>query len=218
VFEKKRAIRARRRTRMRVWSLLLRLTANGTPVQETQLIAEARRNGIDQLTVKEDLREFEKSGDIEVVGTGFVPRGASTTNLDRNRAQALATMIQSQDSVTWLAFSLAVTSEAVLLAAFSQNPPFMAGLALAITGFTIALVFRSLVEGSNTDMSSLYNLADFDYPDTFRIPQSTRHARIWRISAQELMNGTLVAFMAGWVILYLLHFILDNPAGIKPFL
>ena len=216
---------------MRVWSLILRLTAKGTPVQEADLIAEARRNGIDQLTVKEDLREFEKSGDIEVIGTGFLPKGAGApgqtgqiqgtpaAGLDRNRAQALATLIASQDSVTWLAFSLAVTSEAVLLAAFSQTrPSFVLGLALAITGFTIALIFRSLVEGSNSDMSSLYTLADFDYPDTFRIPQSTRHTRIWRLSAQELMNGTLVAFMVGWVILYFLHFILDNPAGIGPFL
>jgi hypothetical protein len=216
-----------RRRRIVIWDLILRLTSDGAPVTEQRLVDEARRNEIDEFFVRDILRDYVGDGDVEVVSGSYLPRGirivdgqgqisrAPTNVLDRNRAQALATMIQSQDGVTWLAFSLAITMEAVLLAAFVQKGTDFAGrTALFVAGFALAVIFMKLVRKSNADMGNYYLMAALDYPDTFHFPDSTRA----KGSAGDLMSWTLVSSALGWVLLYIIYFCLDNPMNIAPFI
>ncbi len=213
-----------RSTKIRIWSLILRLTANGQPVDFQVLTQEAGINDIGVADLLITIGELLRDGDLRQINNAFLPRGALIRNpqgqirgipataLDRNRAQSLATLIQSQDAVTWIALSLAITTEAVLLAAFVQHDATHAGRhVLAVSGSAFALIFRALVGRSNVDMSNYYGLASYDYPDTFHFPASIRT----RIRARNLMLRVLEGLVAGWVLGFVY---LENIFGIRPFL
>lgn len=123
-----------------------------------------------------------------------------------DRAQVLATLIQSQDSVTWIAFSLAMTVESILLVGFIQAS---SGLrTIAIAGFSLNVIFMILVVRSNMDMRALYKKAATDYPDAFVLPRSQRlHILGKDIPAWQVMMVPFLAWMVGWIYLLLVRLI-----------
>ena len=113
------------------------------------------------------------------------------------RAQILATLIQSQDNVTWLAFSLAMTIQSILLVGVIQGS---GGLrTLAVAALTLDVMFMILVVRSNMDMRALYKKAANDYPDAFALPRPERLRILGRdISAWQVMMVPFLAWLAGW--------------------
>ncbi len=120
------------------------------------------------------------------------------------RAQVLTTLVQTQENTTWLAFSLAVTTEGVMLAAFSQEKLIDGGrIMLAVAGLFLMAAMFNMVRRSNGDMSILYQKADRDYPSEFHLPGVNRKG----FSARVIMNWVIVASIAGWIVLLLLALI-----------
>ncbi len=112
----------------------------------------------------------------------------------------LATLIQSQDSITWLAFSLAVTTESVLLAAFAQTSITDKGkLMLTIAGPLLGIAFLLIIIRSNGDMNTLYGRAAKRYPSTFALG-----ARSINLRAQYVMYLVLAGWIVGWPLIAIL--------------
>jgi len=120
------------------------------------------------------------------------------------RAQILATLVQSQDNVTWLAFSLAMTIQSILLVGAILAS---GGLrTLAVAALTLDVIFMILVVRSNMDMRVLYKKAANDYPDAFAIPRAERLRILGRdILAWQVMMVPFLAWFAGWLYLLLVR-------------
>ncbi len=120
------------------------------------------------------------------------------------KAQVAATLIASQDHITWLAFSLAMTTEALLLIGFFElefgpvnlqnTPSIIAHMILPASGIFLAMVFRNMVNRSNADMGALYNKGEALATDVFHIPSRVRKGG----KAGELMNHVLLTWAASW--------------------
>ncbi|MBU0685185.1 MAG: hypothetical protein KJ653_04975 [Candidatus Thermoplasmatota archaeon] len=123
-----------------------------------------------------------------------------------DRAQVLATLIQSQDTVTWVAFSLAMTVESILLVGFVQAS---SGLrTIAIAGLSLDVIFMILVVRSNMDMRALYKKAANTYPDAFALSRSERlHILGMDIPAWQVMMVPFLAWMVGWIYLLLVRLV-----------
>ena len=122
---------------------------------------------------------------------------------DGEKAQILATLIQSQDNITWVAFSLAMTVESILLVGFFQVNW---GLkAIAIAGLFLDIVFLTLVTRSNMDMRTLYDVAAKDFSDAFALDRRQRLQILgFQIRARYVMMLPFLAWLLGW--LYLIAF------------
>lgn len=112
------------------------------------------------------------------------------------RVQALATVATSQDQVTWLAFSLAMTTEAVLLAAFIQDIDEVGRLMVSVIGALTGLSFLLLVARSNVDMKLLFGRGDDVFPDVFHLPNERRFGP----RARHIMTASLVGWILFWTL------------------
>jgi len=114
-------------------------------------------------------------------------------------AASLATLVQSQDSVTWVAFSLAMTLESVLLVGFYEIGPRIQ--VIGITGILLAFAFFLLVVRSNRDMRVYYSRASARYPSVF---DYTPDCVSKLLKARIIMMVVLIAWIPGWlwVLLY----------------
>ena len=124
------------------------------------------------------------------------------------RAQVLATLIQSQENTTWLAFSLAMTIETLLLVTFTQIESNGYGRgALFLAGILLGVGFWSIVHRSNVDMRNLYNRAARDYQDTFHFLNAQRFPRSkrWRITTRRVVDIAFVVLVAGWIVVFSLY-------------
>jgi hypothetical protein len=120
------------------------------------------------------------------------------------RAQILATLAQSQDNVTWLAFSLAMTIQSILLVGAIEAS---GGLrTLAVAALTLDVTFTILVMRSNMDMMTLYKKAADDYPDAFALPQARRLRLLGKdIRAWQVMLVAFSGWFVGWLYLLLVR-------------
>jgi hypothetical protein len=114
------------------------------------------------------------------------------------KAQVLATLIQSQDNVTWLAFSLAMTIQALLIIGFVSGEMNQSGRVLiCFIGLMTSLIFWGLTTRSLGDMGIFYRRAcqkSFSYETVFDLPAGERRS----ISAGMLMFAAFI----GWIILW----------------
>jgi len=124
--------------------------------------------------------------------------------LPGERAQILATLVKSQDSITWLAFSLAMTIQSILLVGAIQAS---GGLrTLAVAALALDVIFMILVVRSNMDMRALYKRAANDYPDAFALPRSERLRILGRdFPAWQVMMVPFLAWFVGWLYLLLVR-------------
>jgi hypothetical protein len=122
------------------------------------------------------------------------------------RAQILATMVQSQDIVTWLAFSLAMTIQTILLVGVILGS--QGTRTLAVAALTLDVIFMILVVRSNMDMRVLYKKAANDYPDAFALPRS-EHLRILGrdIPAWQVMMVPFLAWFVGWLYILMVRLV-----------
>lgn len=131
------------------------------------------------------------------------------TTLEKDaRAQVLATLVQSQDNITWLAFSLAMTIEVLLLATFAQIDSQGYGRGtLFIAGVLIGFGFWFIVHRSNVDMSNLYYRAARDYQDTFHFLNAERFPKTeyLRFATKRIIDIAFVALLVGWIIVFCLN-------------
>jgi len=113
------------------------------------------------------------------------------------RAQALATIAASQDQVTWLAFSLAMTTEAVLIVAFVQDIGERGRIIVSAIGLLLGLSFILLVMRSNADMGALYGRGEDVFPDVFHVnPQRRFGPRASCVMAASLLGRILFWIVA----------------------
>jgi len=113
------------------------------------------------------------------------------------RAQVLATLIQSQDSVTWVAFSLAMTLESVLLVGFYELESKIQ--LIGYTGLVLAIAFLLLVTRSNLDMKTYYDRAAFEFPSVFDYERKKLLQKIIvKMKARHIMWVVLLAWTVGW--------------------
>jgi hypothetical protein len=113
------------------------------------------------------------------------------------RAQVLATLIQSQDSITWLAFSLAMTLESVLLVGFYELESKIR--ALGVAGLILAIAFLLLVMRSNHDMKKYYSRAKDSFPYVFHYELEGVWKIVFKLKARHIMAVVLLAWIAGWI-------------------
>ncbi len=132
------------------------------------------------------------------------PPGTSPTTVvvpppgaDWGEAQVLATMIYGQDNTTWLAFSLAMTSEVLLLVGFFQTTLEEFRWVLALAGVLVGLIFRNMAIRSNGDLAILYNKTrGKHFEKTFDLPAHCRKGA----SAGLTMNVALWGWVIAWLI------------------
>jgi hypothetical protein len=116
------------------------------------------------------------------------------------RAQVLATLIQSQDSITWVAFSLAMTLESVLLVGFYELESKIKSI--GFTGLILAIAFLLLVTRSNHDMKKYYDRAVDEHPYIFHYERKGYVQKlVFRVLKARLIMGlVLLAWIAGWLL------------------
>ena len=113
-------------------------------------------------------------------------------------AQILATLIQSQDSVTWVAFSLAMTLESILLVGFYELESKIR--ALGFVGLALAIAFFLIVMRSNQDMTKYYKRASDKFPHVFDYKrEGTWERLVFKMKARYVMLAFLIAWFVGWV-------------------
>lgn len=116
---------------------------------------------------------------------------------DWGEAQVLATMIYGQDNTTWLAFSLAMTTEVLLLVGFFTMKLENFRWVLAVAGILVGLIFRNMVLRSNGDLRILYNKTEGKhFRDTFYLPPHCRKG----VSAGLTMDVALWGWVIAWLI------------------
>lgn len=146
----------------------------------------------------------DSNGNIEPLSKQRPPK--------EDTSQVLSTLIQSQDSVTWLAFSLAMTTEVLLLTAAAQLMfTEIRQLVLGGVGALVALAFLLLVSRSNQDMANLVRRASIDYQEAIDFPMSLRSQPP---SATKIMAASLRLWIAGWafwVLIWAINVYLKNP-------
>jgi len=113
------------------------------------------------------------------------------------RAQVLATLIQSQDSITWVAFSLAMTLESLLLVGFYELESKIR--ALGVVGLVLAFAFLLLVMRSNHDMKNYYGRARDSFPYVFHYELKGVWKYVFKLKARHIMLVVLSAWIAGWI-------------------
>lgn len=112
-------------------------------------------------------------------------------------AQVLATMISGQDHITWLAFTLGMTSEVLLLVGFFQDTLIERyRWVVALGGVLVALVFRNMVIRSNGDMCVYMRRASANYGPTMSVRNGSRRG----IPARWIMDMTFWAWVIAWLI------------------
>jgi hypothetical protein len=112
-------------------------------------------------------------------------------------AQVLATMIASQDHTTWLAFTLGMTSEVLLVNGFFLDTPLSRFLwVFPLGGILLAGVLWNMILRSNADMGALYENADTRWKHIFHIPGGRRRGA----SAGLVMNVAFGGWIVAWVI------------------
>ena len=147
----------------------------------------------------------DESEQCEDCGFFFTP---AISLKDETRAQVLATLIRSQDNITWLAFSLAMTIETILMVTFTQiNSHGYGRDTLFLAGILIGVGFWFIVHRSNVDMSNLYRRAARDYQDTFHFLHAQRFpsTKRGRLAARRVIDIAFVVLLAGWVIVFFLN-------------
>lgn len=113
------------------------------------------------------------------------------------RAQVLATLIQSQDSVTWVAFSLAMTLESILLVGYYELESKIRSL--GIVGMTLAIAFSLIVLRSNYDMKRYYDRASAKFPYVFDYERKGNWEKlVFKVKARYIMLVFLFAWFVGW--------------------
>jgi len=116
---------------------------------------------------------------------------------DWGEAQVLATMIYGQDNTAWLAFSLAMTTEVLLLIGFFQITLEEFRWVLALAGVLVGLIFRNMVIRSNGDLAILYSKTKRKhFEETFDLPSHCRKG----VSAGLTMNVALGGWIIAWLI------------------
>ncbi len=119
------------------------------------------------------------------------------------KSQTYATLVASQDHVTWLAFSLAMTVEVLLATAYSRsNQDNLERYLLITIGIFMSIVFWYIVKKSNRDMSNYYGRAVKDYPEIFDFPPSQRV----KGSASIIMELVFAIWLIIWILLLVLFF------------
>lgn len=168
-----------------VLAILWRLTM---PLPEEEDKNGKLEKRLDQILEQIELLVQSKTKGI----TGAAPQPVQQ---EKAAAPVLATLILSQDHTTWLAFTLGMTSEVLLVTAFIQASSSGFKWVLALGGVLVAGVFWNMVLRSNADMSALYHRAESIWKHIFHIPRQRRRG----ISADLVMN---LAF-GGWIIAWL---------------
>ena len=116
----------------------------------------------------------------------------------------VATLVASQDNTTWLAFTLGMTIESVLLIGFFQgvfdDEHLAAHLTIPLFGILIAWVFMNMVTRSNGDLGALYARGENIAFDAFNIPDSLRRGR----PAGPIMIRALWVWGVAWAIAFVL--------------
>lgn len=132
----------------------------------------------------------------------------------------IATLTTSQDQVTWLAFSLAMTVETLLGIAYVGDIEVKEGrLLISLAGAFLALVFFLLVMRSTYDMRILARKGENAFPYAFHLPEEkrfgirieTRQGMKRTPSAGQVMRITLAAWMLAWIAAILSELLF--PAG-----
>jgi len=118
--------------------------------------------------------------------------------VDCGEAQVLATMISGQDHTTWLAFTLGMTSEVLLLVGFFQDSLIERyRWVVAVGGVLVTLVFRNMIIRSNGDMGIYMNRASAKYGPTMSVRGEPNRRGM---SAGALMDYSLWAWVIAWLI------------------
>ena len=134
-----------------------------------------------------------------VEGNGVISQQSSTGSAgiltSGERAQVLATLIQTQESTTWLVFSLAIATEGVLLAAFCQERVADHGRSvIALAGLLLMIAMFLIVRRSNKDMATLYERASNAYPEVFDLGRRSKSPR-----ARTVMIWMIIVSIIGWL-------------------
>jgi len=104
------------------------------------------------------------------------------------KAEVLAILIQNQNSITWTAFSIAMTIEGILVAAIFQIPN--GQKAISLVGFLLAIAFTFLVGWSHHETSLLFREATQCFPTTFHRPST-------------LVSVMLILVFGGWILAWI---------------
>ncbi len=126
------------------------------------------------------------------------------------RVDVIATLATSQDQVTWLAFSLAMTVETLLGIAYVGDIKTEHGrMLIASAGAFLGFVFLLLVMRSNKDMGILYKKGDNSFPYAFHLPVEERFGvKVGRQSYPSAGNVMLVSLLI-WIIAWIVAFVIE---------